>query len=606
MNTLQWRILLVEDDEDDYVMTRDLLSEMEGVGNFALDWVTTYDSALEAMRDNRHDVYLVDYRLGERNGMDLLREAIQCGCRAPIILLTGQGDREVDIEAMKAGASDYLEKGETGPRLLERSIRYAVERYRLQEELKESRERFALFMRYLPGTAYIKNDEGKILFMNECAEKYFDWNPETILGKSDFDFWPADRAAEIREVDRTILATGKCHQSIEDIHTENKSFAFLTHRFPIFRKGLPTLIGGISIDITERRRAQNALVESERKYSTLVENSHTGIYINRNGKIAFANNRFAEIFGYTREELTGIDTGRLTYPEDRPYIDDAIKKCLEKNRGSLEYEARCLTKDGNILWIENIITPIQYEGEPAVLGNIFDITKRKKMEANLKRSEQDLRFLSSQLLKAQEEERKRIARELQDTIAQDLAAIKVFLNDTFKQADKGPSSSGVSLECINLMVGTSIKELRRIMTDLRPRMIDELGILAAINSHCREFQEIYNTIVLEKQVAIKENEIPSPLKIVIYRILQEALNNIAKHSMANLAQLAISKNDGKIEMVVRDNGLGFDIKNALSPGNTNRGLGIIGMKERAELSKGAFFIDSRKGSGTRVSVSWNC
>jgi FixJ family two-component response regulator len=130
------KVFLVDDDHDDYVILRDLLLEIE-TGKFQLKWVDTYDGAIEAMVRNEHDVYLVDYLLGERNGIELLYEVVKRGCKGPIILLTGKGTREVDMAAMKAGASDYLDKGEIGSSLLERSIRYAIERKRTQEEREQ-------------------------------------------------------------------------------------------------------------------------------------------------------------------------------------------------------------------------------------------------------------------------------------------------------------------------------------------------------------------------------------------------------------------------------------------------------------------------------------
>ncbi|MFQ5809040.1 MAG: histidine kinase dimerization/phospho-acceptor domain-containing protein, partial [Armatimonadota bacterium] len=136
MESVRIKVLLVDDDEDDYIMTRDLLDEAGGGGAFALDWVTTYEEGLQAIGRREHDVYLLDYRLGARDGLELLREAIESGCKAPMILVTGQGDREVDLEAMKAGAADYLVKSDVDAPLLERSIRYAIERNRM-DQLKD-------------------------------------------------------------------------------------------------------------------------------------------------------------------------------------------------------------------------------------------------------------------------------------------------------------------------------------------------------------------------------------------------------------------------------------------------------------------------------------
>jgi FixJ family two-component response regulator len=143
----QISILLIDDDEDDYIITRDLFADLNeqvddiAGARFKLDWVATYEAGLMAIQQNNHDVYLIDYRLGKHNGLELLKEAIARGCSAPLILLTGQGDRMVDIEAMKAGASDYVVKSQMDTQLLERSIRYALERKRAAETLRESEER---------------------------------------------------------------------------------------------------------------------------------------------------------------------------------------------------------------------------------------------------------------------------------------------------------------------------------------------------------------------------------------------------------------------------------------------------------------------------------
>ena len=138
------RILLVDDDEDDYILTRDFLAESERL-QFELDWIDAYDTALELIGQCQHDVYLFDYRLGERNGLELLREAIAIGCKTPIILLTGQGDYEVDVKAMQSGAADYLEKDQLGAPLLERAIRHAIERQQAEDELQRQHQRSQLF-----------------------------------------------------------------------------------------------------------------------------------------------------------------------------------------------------------------------------------------------------------------------------------------------------------------------------------------------------------------------------------------------------------------------------------------------------------------------------
>lgn len=172
MDTPPIRVLLVDDDHEDYLIIRDLFLEIE-VGKFRLEWVDTYDAARERMLANEHDVYLVDYLLGEQNGVELVRETMKNGCKAPIIMLTGKGAREVDLAAMKAGASDYLDKGDIGPSLLERSIRYAIERKRTLEQ------QIRLIAQLQAALAKVKQLSG-LLPMCACCKKIRDdkgyWN----------------------------------------------------------------------------------------------------------------------------------------------------------------------------------------------------------------------------------------------------------------------------------------------------------------------------------------------------------------------------------------------------------------------------------------------
>src|ERR1017187_7156404 len=155
------RVLLVDDDEDDYIITRDLVSQ---IGNppYMLDWIDTYDAALAALQRREHDICLLDYRLGERTGLELLRESQPFTGRPPMILLTGQGDHEIDLEAMKAGAADYLIKGQLDADKLERVIRYAVEDQRAKERLRRDRDLISRIMETSPVGIVVTDRAGRI------------------------------------------------------------------------------------------------------------------------------------------------------------------------------------------------------------------------------------------------------------------------------------------------------------------------------------------------------------------------------------------------------------------------------------------------------------
>jgi signal transduction histidine kinase len=227
------------------------------------------------------------------------------------------------------------------------------------------------------------------------------------------------------------------------------------------------------------------------------------------------------------------------------------------------------------------------------------------VEEELKTSERELRFLSSQLLNAQEEERKKIAWELHDTIAQNLVSIQLALGQKLDQIGEAKAPAGISLESILDMVQDSISEVRRIMAALRPSILDDLGIRTTIDWHCREFQKIYRQIQVHKQILVQEEDIPEALKIVIFRILQEALQNVAKHSHASVVDITLQKAGTTLELTIADNGRGFDEHAIRTTAERSWGMGLSSMRERAELSGGTFVVESALGSGTRVRASWS-
>ena len=228
----------------------------------------------------------------------------------------------------------------------------------------------------------------------------------------------------------------------------------------------------------------------------------------------------------------------------------------------------------------------------------MDVTERRKMEEALKESEKGLRVLSAQLLKAQENERKWIAQELHDSIGQILVATKFSLERKLSQMKPTKAPSGISLEDILSMVQNGIDETRRIMTNLRPSLLDDLGMLATLKWFCREFQKVHPQVQIQKEIEIREEEIPGHLKVVLFRVLQEAMNNFAKHANGDRVFLSLGKKDGVLEFAIRDNGRGFDL------GTSRKGLGLTSMKERVEFSGGAFAIESTPGKGTVVRGIW--
>jgi len=237
----------------------------------------------------------------------------------------------------------------------------------------------------------------------------------------------------------------------------------------------------------------------------------------------------------------------------------------------------------------------------------IEIEEHRQTEVALRQSQDQLRRLSHKILEAQENERKLVAQEIHDSISGSLAAIKLALEEKAAAEEQKASSDVISLEKIITNVQEIIKESRRISAHLRPSLLDDLGLLAAISRLCREFEQLHPNLTIEQQLLIAENEIPEMLKVVVYRVLQEAMNNVAKHSDADRVRLALTARENSIVLTVADNGCGFDpAEKKSSESSAAGGFGLSGMMYRVQLCDGKFEISSEKGKGTTVHISLPC
>ncbi|MGC9966590.1 MAG: MASE3 domain-containing protein [Syntrophobacteraceae bacterium] len=233
----------------------------------------------------------------------------------------------------------------------------------------------------------------------------------------------------------------------------------------------------------------------------------------------------------------------------------------------------------------------------------FEVAERERIQESLEQAREDQRLLSLSLLHAQEMERKRIAMELHDSLGGSLSAIKFRTEHAIGQFE--PSSDPKPLQMLDdiiVMLQNLIEEVRRIHQNIWPSILGDFGLIMAINWHCRKFEENYPHIHIEKSLSLKEDDTPDVLKIVIYRIIQEALNNVAKHSAADSVAILLDKENGAIELKIRDNGRGFNIAEAQT--SSGAGVGLSGMRERAKLSGG--FLEIQSGViGTEIRALWS-
>jgi PAS domain S-box-containing protein len=401
----------------------------------------------------------------------------------------------------------------------------------------------------------------------------------------------------------------------------------------------------VSRDLTGRKQAEEALRQSEQRYRSLFNGMTEGFALHEiicdekgescDYRFLEINPAFERLTGLKREDVVGKTMSQVLTNDDPKWV---------KIYGDVALTGKSIHFDNYSPVLKRHYEVFAYCPAPGQFGVLFmDITERKqaeealrrsrdqlemrvqerteelrtinedlkteneerlKIEIELRESENHLRELSAALLSAQERERKRIAQEIHDSMGASLAATKFKVEAALTEMGNDSPQTRAALQTIIPILQGTIEEARRIQMSLRPSILDDLGILATINWFCRQYESIYPSIHIEKEIDIQEHEVPDSLRIVIYRVLQEAMNNIAKHSKTPVVLLFLKKTDPAIQLVIRDSGQGFDLAEAQSRRDTPRGLGLDSMRERVELSGGSFSIESRKGAGTVIRAMW--
>ncbi len=570
-------------------------SEILGKGGYAYS-IPFYDLARPIV---------IDYALGVGQGIEplysyLLREGdtvfaetfspnLNAGKGA---FLWGKASPLYDPDGNIVGAVESIRDITTHKEAVE-SLRKSEEKYR---ELVENANSIILRLDTL----------GNITFFNEFAESFFGFTQEEILGRNivglivpSTDSYGRNMSAFVRELctNPDKFATNEN----ENVRRDGKRiWVAWTNKAMRDADGKVREVLCIGNDITQRKQMEKALSESEEKYRLIFQNSPLGIFhFDSDGIVTACNEKIVEIWGSTKERFIGLN---LLSSLKNKKMKAAVMACLSGRYACYEGSYLSIT-GGRLTDLKADFGPI-FALDDSVkggIGLIEDISERKKAEEALLESENRLRLLSAKLLSAQEKERKRIAGELHDSIGSLLSSIKIGLENTVNVA----KNSGFRPEMLQSLIGLTrhaMEESRRITADLRPSMLDDLGVLTTLGWLTRNFQSVYPAVSVKINLLVEENDIPDHLKIVIFRVVQEALHNVAKHSGATRVILKLEKRDNLIRMRIEDNGLGFD--SSLLSGKEEKGLGLVSMSERVGYSGGSIVIESKEGHGTCISASW--
>lgn len=514
--------------------------------------------------------------------------------------------------------------------ILARTAALAIERSLVEQRIVQSEEHLRAIFEASRDGIVVEQDEHVVYLNNSCARLFGYEKPNDLIGLHVSLLIAPGDAEVMLEYGRSRLR-GESVPSAYEFKGRRRDGVLLELEASVSNH---TSTGGTFItttirDITERKRGEEALRESESKYRLLMEHASDGIHTyDSRGNFIETNSRLCNMLGYTREELLRLNVKDLIKPEELMLAPVRFDQLAAGQ--TLMTERQLRRKDGTFM-------PVEISGrmvQDGVMQSIVrDITERKSAEAALHQAYDDLerrveertaeivvaneklktemaeRLLAEQarqellrrLVLAQEDERRRISRELHDHMGQQLTAIMMGLK-SLDVASHGRETTIASLQQLQALTDQLAREVHSLAWGLRPPALDDLGLETALYNYAEEWAERSRVVVDFHSSGFETGRLPLIHETAIYRIAQEALTNVLKHSNADRVSFILERREDHVLAVVEDNGKGFDIEGVQERSSEERNLGLLGIRERASLLGGTLAIESAAGIGTTLYV----
>jgi PAS domain S-box-containing protein len=352
-------------------------------------------------------------------------------------------------------------------------------------------------------------------------------------------------------------------------------------------------------DISERKQAEAALRANEKRFRALVENSFDAIsLVNPDGTVEFVTPAATRILGYSAAEYAQLNSSELMHPDDAGRVRSKISQIVPRPGASVTDVHRMRHRDGSWRWIEGTATNLLHDPIlHCVVINFHDITERREAEDELANHRERLAALSRQLIATQEAERRHLARELHDEVGQALTGIKLNLKSL--QAPMSAQKRGTTLQETMAVADQTLQQVRNLALDLRPSILDDLGLVAALR-WCVDRQSRRAGFQVQFQADPANCQPPPDISTTCFRVCQEALTNIARHANAQNVRVQLSQRGTELELLVQDDGCGFDVLAARERAARSDTLGLLGMEERSQLVGGQVEIVSEPLRGTTI------
>jgi PAS domain S-box-containing protein len=473
-------------------------------------------------------------------------------------------------------------------------VRDIVERKRSQEALRQSHDELrAIYNGMFTGLLVIDFETKRLVKTNPAICRMLGYSEAELLSRSLTDIHPPEELPAVLE--RLQARAEGRFQGYSNVHIVRKDGQLLDAEIVanILTYGGRSCIVGFFRDVTERKQAEAALAESEAKYRQLVETTDTGyLILDDEGRVVDANGEYVRISSHhDLGEIVGHSVVEWTAPYDRDRNAQEVENCVRVGQVR-QLEIDYIGPDGKVIPIEINASTITTKTGKRILSLCRDITERRQAQKALERERQSL----WRMLQASDHERQIISYDIHDGLAQYLAAAWMQFQSCDALRENSPDDARKAYETALELVRQAHSESRRLISEVRPPVIDENGIEMAI-SHLVHEQRRHGGPKIECHSSVQFGRLPAILENAIYRIVQEALTNACKHSRSKAVKLTLAQDGQDVRLEVQDWGIGFDL-DSVEKGH----FGLEGIRQRVRLLGGRLTIESTPGSGTRVEV----
>ncbi len=474
-------------------------------------------------------------------------------------------------------------------------------RKKAEEDSLKAKLQIQAILDNIPDMVWLKDMEGRIIAVNHAFERACGQVSNDIAGKTFGDIWPIELAERLMAFDSEVLLSGKQTQAEELITDYDGRMRWLeTIRSPIYNDK-NEIIGttGIARDITKRHAAESALRESESKYRRLIEMLKEGIWVvDSEMNTTFVNKRMETLLGWTVEEMMGSNPTEFMDEQTREIFAEHFE--MSKQGVAEQFEVNLIRKDGLRIYVLIEAAPIMDEKGrfTGAIAGLADITARKNAEQNLKKSQEELRSLSSHLQQVREEERASMAREIHDELGQVLTSLKLDLAWLRGKVQDRHTELLSRTVLMQMDIDRAIDTIHTIIARLRPVILDDFGLMEAIIWLVDEFQ-CHSGISCDFPFPSEEIVLSDECSTALFRICQESLTNVARHAEATEVKVTLREIDDNILLTIEDNGKGI----GRTTSQRLSSLGILGMRERAIALGGRVTVENGEGRGTKVEAT---